>query len=116
MLCFVRDPNLADVAAEPAGGVLPPPTCVPGPRHANCNPEYLARLDIKAPIRIPKSFATEADEPYHIPCIEMSAELQETLDYESKLDRGSRNIDHLLAEGERSARRFLDERAARLLE
>ncbi len=78
------------------------------------NPEYLTKLDIKTPIRIPKAFAAEADKPYHIPCIEMSAELQETLDYESKLDRDPRNIDHLLAEGERSARRFLDERTARL--
>jgi NTE family protein len=80
------------------------------------NPDYLARLDIRAPIRIPKSFATEADKPYHIPCIEMSAALQETLDYESKLDRDPRNIDHLLTEGERGALRFLDERTARLLE
>ena len=76
------------------------------------NPEYLAKLDIKAPIRIPKSFATEADKPYHIPCIEMSTELQETLDYESKLDRASRNIDSMITEGERSARCFLAERAA----
>lgn len=78
------------------------------------NPEYLASLDIKAPILIPKSFATEADKPYHIPFIEMSSELQETLDYESKLDRDPRNIDRLMAEGERCAKRFLDERAARV--
>jgi NTE family protein len=36
------------------------------------NSEYLGRLHIKAPIRIPKSFTTDADKPYHIPCIEMT--------------------------------------------
>jgi NTE family protein len=78
------------------------------------NPEFLARLDIKAPIRIPKSFASEADKPYHIPCIEMSAELEETLDYESKIDRDPQNIGRLMEEGERSAKQFLAERAARV--
>jgi NTE family protein len=77
-------------------------------------PEYLDRLDVNAPIRIPKSFSTDADKPYHIPCIEMSSILQETLDFESKLDRGARNIDRLIAEGESSARRFLTERDARI--
>jgi NTE family protein len=78
------------------------------------NPDYLARLDIKAPIRIPKSFATEPDKPYHIPWIEMSSELHETLDYESKIDRDPRNIGRLMVEGENSAKRFLAERAARV--
>jgi NTE family protein len=50
-------------------------------------PEYLATLDIKAPIRIPKSFASEEDKPYHIPCIEMADDLQVIFDSESKLDR-----------------------------
>jgi NTE family protein len=77
-------------------------------------PEYLATLDIKAPIRIPKSFAGDTDKPYHIPCIEMAADLQETLDAESKLDRDVRNIDRLIAEVERSAQRFIVERAARI--
>ena len=77
-------------------------------------PEYLARIDVKAPIRVPKCFATEPDKPYHIPCIEMADDLHETLDYESKIDRGARNIGHLMDEGERSARRFLAERAARV--
>ena len=63
-------------------------------------PEYLARLDIKAPLRIPKCFATEPDRPYHIPCIEMADDLQETLDYESKIDRSARNIDRLIAWGQ----------------
>ena len=75
-------------------------------------PDYLGRLDIKAPVRIPKSFATDPDKVYHIPCIEMSNDLQETLDYESKIDRSRDNIERLIEEGARSARRFLAERAA----
>jgi NTE family protein len=77
-------------------------------------PEYLARIDIKAPIRIPKCFATDPDRPYHIPCIEMGDDLHETFDYESKIDRSARNIDRLIAEGQCSAERFLDKRAARV--
>jgi NTE family protein len=75
------------------------------------NREYLDRLEIKAPIRIPKSFATDVDKPYHIPCIEMAEDLQEELDFESKIDRSARNIDRLMAEGEDSAHRFLNQRA-----
>ncbi len=78
-------------------------------------PEFLARFDVKAPVRIPRSFPGDADKPYHIPCIEMPAELQNTLDFESKLDRGVSNIERLIAEGEKSARRFLIERTAALL-
>ena len=74
-------------------------------------PDYLAALDIKAPVRIPKSFATDPDKAYHIPCIEMSNDLQEVLDYESKIDRSRDNIERLIEEGDRSARRFLAERA-----
>ncbi len=72
-------------------------------------PEYLARFDIKAPIRIPKSFSTDADKPYHIPCMEMPDELQVTLDFESKIDRSAANIDRLMEAGEASARTFLKE-------
>lgn len=72
-------------------------------------PEYLAKFDIKSPIRIPKSFSTDADKPYHIPCIEMPEELQATLDFESKIDRSAANIDRLLEAGEASARTFLKE-------
>ena len=75
-------------------------------------PEYLAQFDVKAPVRIPKSFGTDPDKPYHIPCIEMPASLQDTMDYEGKIDRGSENIDFLIAEGEKSARAFLRDRAA----
>ena len=37
-------------------------------------PEFLAQFDIKTPILIPKSFSTDPDKPYHIPCIEMPLE------------------------------------------
>jgi NTE family protein len=74
-------------------------------------PEFLSRFDIKAPVRIPKSFHTDGAKPYHIPCIEMPAELQDLLDYEGKIDRGSENIGRLIAEGEKAAEVFLRERA-----
>jgi len=74
-------------------------------------PEFLGRFDIKAPVRIPKSFHTDGAKPYHIPCIEMPAELQDLLDYEGKIDRGSENIGRLIAEGEKAAEVFLRERA-----
>ena len=74
-------------------------------------PEFLGQFDIKVPVRIPKSFSALPDKPYHIPCIEMSAELQETLDYESKIDRSAAHIEHLIIEGEQCARTFLLERA-----
>jgi NTE family protein len=75
-------------------------------------PEFLRRFDIRAPVRIPRSFETDAEKPYHIPCIEMPVELQALLDYEGKIDRGSHNIGRLMAEGEWAATTFLHERAA----
>jgi NTE family protein len=75
-------------------------------------PEFLARFDVKAPVRIPKSFHTDEDRPYHIPCIEMPVELQDLLDYEGKIDRSTQNIERLVAEGEKAAALFLQQRAA----
>jgi len=75
-------------------------------------PEFLKRFDIKGPVRIPKSFHTDADKPYHIPCIEMPVELQDVLNYEGKIDRGADNIGLLMAEGEKAAALFLRSRAA----
>jgi NTE family protein len=75
-------------------------------------PEFLAQFDIKAPVRIPKSFHTDQAKPYHIPCIEMPVELQDLLDYEGKIDRGSDNINRLIAEGEKAATLFMRDRAA----
>jgi NTE family protein len=74
-------------------------------------PEFLAQFQISKAIRIPKSFANEPDKPYHIPCIEMPAEMQATLDYEGKIDRRASNIDHLIAAGETAANLFLEQRA-----
>ena len=75
-------------------------------------PEFLTRFQIKAPIRIPKAFSTDPDRPYYIPWIEMPAEVQETLDYEGKIDRSPQNIDRLIGLGEAAARTFLSQRAA----
>jgi NTE family protein len=75
-------------------------------------PEFLSRFDIRTPVRIPKSFSSDADRPYHIPCIEMPDELQDLLDYEGKIDRGSANINRLIAEGEKAAAKFLSDRPA----
>jgi NTE family protein len=77
-------------------------------------PEWLAQYDVKAPIRIPKSFATDADRPYHIPWIEMPDSVQASLDYEGKIDRSARNINTLIAMGEGAARAFMEKRKAAL--
>jgi NTE family protein len=74
-------------------------------------PEFLAQYDVRAPVRVPKAFATDADKDYHIPCIEMPEALQDRLDYEGKIDRSARNIDWLLAQGEAAGRAFLEARA-----
>ncbi|MCX7310748.1 MAG: patatin-like phospholipase family protein [Hyphomicrobiales bacterium] len=77
-------------------------------------PEFLEQFDVSQPVRIPKAFASEPDKAYHIPWIEMSAEMQQSLDYEGKLDRSRKNVDALLAHGEERGRAFLAERAQRL--
>lgn len=41
----------------------------------------------------------------------MLVEVQDTLDYESKIDRSAKNIDWLIAHGAAAAKRFLVERA-----
>jgi NTE family protein len=75
-------------------------------------PEFLAQYDLRAPVRLPKAFATDADKSYHIPWIEMPEALQDRLDYEGKIDRSAANIDWLMEQGEAAGRRFLQERAA----
>jgi len=74
-------------------------------------PEFLAHFDLKAPIRIPKSFSRDPDQPYHIPCIEMPKEVQDKLDYEGKIDRSPENIGFLMEQGEKAALEFLRKRA-----
>ena len=73
-------------------------------------PEFLRSFDVRAPIGIPKCYREEPDRPYHIPCIEMSPDLQESLDHASKLDRGAAQAARLMADGERQARAFLEQR------
>ena len=72
---------------------------------------FMAKNNIPAWVRIPKSYDDDPDRPYHIPCIEMSPELRSTLGIESKLDRSEENLVPLIADGERQARVFLAERA-----
>lgn len=72
--------------------------------------EFLTKADIREPIRIPKSFREDPDQPYHIPIIEMSAELAKRLTYESKLDRSPEFISLLIQHGEEQGRRFLEAR------
>jgi NTE family protein len=64
------------------------------------------------PVRIPRAFREDPAKPYHIPWIEMSEDMQQTLDYEGKLDRSHTNIEGLIAEGKAQARRFLAARKA----
>ena len=73
-------------------------------------PEFLRRFEVHPPVRIPRSYPGAEARDYYIPFIEMSRELQSTLDYESKLDRSPQNIGALMADGERQARVFLKER------
>jgi NTE family protein len=74
-------------------------------------PEFLKEFDVKEPIRIPRAYPGAEDRDYYLPFIEMSAELQAKLDYESKIDRSPENIGTLMADGEKQARVFLKERA-----
>jgi NTE family protein len=72
--------------------------------------EFLAEVDIKSPIRIPKVFKEDPDQPYHVPMIEMSEELADSLNYESKLDRSPEHIQQLIQDGERQGRKFIERR------
>ena len=77
-------------------------------------PEFLAQNGVKEAINIPRCLSSDDIRPYHIPFIEMSAELQDKLDYESKLDRSPKNIRPLMADGESQGKLFIAERIAAL--
>lgn len=79
-------------------------------------PEYLEDFDIPHPVRIPKAFPSEPDKCYHIPLIEMSAEVQAAMDYEGKLDRSPKMLARLIAHGEECGHAFLAARAKRVAE
>lgn len=74
-------------------------------------PEFLDQIDVSQPIRIPKAFAEDPDRPYHIPCIEVTPDVADRLDYLGKIDRSEQNIGWLRQQGEEAARRFLASRA-----
>jgi NTE family protein len=73
-------------------------------------PEFLARSPVKRMVRIPRSFDHKPDRPYHMPCIEMSPALQDSLDYESKLDRNEAHLRRLFEDGMCQAAAFLTAR------
>lgn len=75
--------------------------------------EALQQVGIQAPIKIPKSFVEKEDKPYYIPFLEMSENLQKSLNYESKLDRNPRQINRLIADGRQQAKIFLESRLAK---
>jgi len=72
--------------------------------------EFLAEVDVKEPIKIPKMFPEDADQPYHIPMIEMSEELSKTLTWEDKLNRSPENINRLIQDGEKQGKKFIEAR------
>jgi len=72
--------------------------------------EFLAERDIRGPVKIPKLFPEDPDQPYHIPVIEMSADLAKSLTYESKLDRTPENINRLILDGEKQGQKFIEAR------
>lgn len=74
------------------------------------NEEFLASLDVKEPIKIPKSFHDDPDQDYHIPMIEMSEDLAKSLNYESKLDRSPKSIHRLIQDGEIQGKNFIEAR------
>ena len=72
--------------------------------------EFLAEVDINEPIKIPKLFEEDPDHPYHIPMIDMSEELADSLNYESKIDRSPESIKRLIDDGERQGKLFIESR------
>jgi NTE family protein len=73
--------------------------------------EFLNELGLREPIKIPRSFIDLENKPYYIPFIEMSPELQNSLNYESKLDRNPESIHRLVEDGKQQARKFLATRS-----
>lgn len=72
--------------------------------------EFLQEIGIQEPIKIPRSFIELEDKPYYIPFIEMSGDLQDSLNYESKLDRNPERINQLIQDGKQQAKSFLEAR------
>jgi NTE family protein len=72
--------------------------------------EFLEELGFREPIKIPRSFIDKPDKPYYIPFIEMSRDLQKSLNYESKLDRAPERINQLIEDGKQQGKKFLESR------
>jgi len=72
--------------------------------------EFLESLDTKGEINFPKSFSEDLDQSYHIPMIEMSEDLAQSLNYVSKLDRSPELIRRLILDGEQQGRKFVEAR------
>jgi NTE family protein len=72
--------------------------------------EFLAEREINEPIKIPKLFPEDPDQPYHIPMIDMSEDLAKSLTYEDKLDRSRENINRLMMDGEKQGQKFIEAR------
>jgi NTE family protein len=72
--------------------------------------EFLQDLGVREPVKIPRAFIELENKPYHIPFIEMSSELQKSLNYESKLDRSPERIKQLIEDGRQQGKRFLEDR------
>lgn len=68
------------------------------------------KYHIKKPIGIPKLDPEAETKSYHIPLIEMSDHLQDSLDYASKLDRSTWNVQELIEDGITQAQKFLKEK------
>jgi NTE family protein len=73
-------------------------------------PEFKKHFDFQNPIRMPKAFADDPDKPYHIPHMQMSREIYQQIDWESKLDRGPTNIERLMEDGRKRASESLEAR------
>ena len=69
--------------------------------------EHLAVHGYSHQLKIPKSFPDDPDMPYHIPMIEMSTELQQSLNFASKLDRDPEQIKLLINDGIKQGTKFL---------
>lgn len=70
---------------------------------------HLAARGITSEIKIPKSFSDDPDKSYHIPMIEMSTELQKSLNFASKLDRDPKHINILINDGIKQGTKFLQD-------
>lgn len=69
-----------------------------------------SKYHIKEPIGIPKIDPSAPAKSYHIPMIEMSEHLQDSLLYASKIDRSTENIQTLIEDGRDQADIFIKRR------